>query len=810
MFISECQNKKRLSIALISSVILVAGCGKEDPKEHLQKGVEYFKSGDYEKAVLELKTSGQGDKNVADTYYYLAMLDEKNRQYKAMAENLKKTLELQPSHSEARLKLGKVQLLLGETDEATQQAETLLKDKSDDADALLLKASVLMRKNNQNDAKIIIDSILKTNPNHVDALLLNAIIYMEKEKLDDAFASVNAAIKLDKNNVSLRMFKIQLNAKNKNIDAIIADYNELITLNPDNQEFKITLAKIYAQSGKKKEAEDLLNSLIAAKPDDVTLKLLLLDFLTASQPEKVQEKANQFTEQYKKQPKTLFSFASWMIAKNDLEEAKKVLNQIIALDDDKNDVISAKIQLAKIAFSQKDFETSKKIADEILNKNSNYIDAKILQARLLLAKSQYDEAIELLTKILWDKADSEDALILLGQTFAIKGDQKQAEKQFLSVLETHPTNLQALVYLYENALTNQDVNYAQQLIEKALRIEPENLVLLEKLVKLNISMTKWNDAKLTVQRISTNSNPQAQNLASYLEGQIFQAQGEYAKAITSYKKLMTNISDNYDVLANMAKCYEALNKKPEMMNLLNEILSKNPQNVSVGLVLSNLWISEKQFEKSNTLLTNLISANPKISELYIALAKVKLKQGDAKSAILIYKDGLKQNSTDVKLLFPLATVYETQGDYDAAVSTYETLLENNPNLDLAVNNLASILSEHYTSDEKLKKAVQLAQKFKDAKQPYYKDTYAWAVVKQGNLVEGLNLLNQIIITAPNVPIFRYHLGVVHYKNGNNGAALAELKQALELSAKYGNFSEEKATKLLLDEIQAKSKRSRIL
>jgi tetratricopeptide (TPR) repeat protein len=808
--IFEQTSKKTVTMAFFSSMLLLTGCNKEeDPKEHLQKGMEYFNKGDYEKAALELKTSGQSDKNVAATYYYSAMLDEKNHQYKTMVENLKKTLELEPTYPEARLKLGKVQLLLGEIDSASEQAEILLKEKSDNADALLLKASVLMRQKKQADAKTLIDGVLKTNPNHIDALLLNAIIYMEKENLDQAFASVNAAIKLDEKNISLHMFKIQLDAKNKNIDAVIADYKELVTLNPDNQEFKITLAKIYAQSGKKPEAEELLNGLVTAKPDDVKLKLLLLDFLSAAEPEKVQEKFNQFIEQYKKQSKTLLSFAGWMLAQKNVDEAKKVLDQIVALDD-KNEALSAKILLAKIAFSQKKLEEAKKITDEILSKNSNYIDAKILQARLLLANSKYDEAIELLSKILWEKSDSEETLILLGQTYTIKGDQKQAEKQFASILEFNPANLQALMYLYDNAVAMKDVSYAQQLIEKALRIEPENLILLEKLVKLDLLTSKWDDAKTTLQRISNSSNPQAQNLAAYLEGQIFQGQGDYTKAIVLYKKLLTTVPDNYDVLTNMAKCYGGLNKKAEMIIVLNDLLSKNSQNVSAGIVLSHLWLSDKQFDKANLLLTNLINGNQKVPELYDSLAKVKSAQGDNKSAIAIYQDGLKQNPGDVKLLLPLAALYEVQGDYDAAISSYETLLAGDPNLDLAVNNLASVLSEHFTSADKLKHAVELAEKFKDSKQPYYKDTYAWAVIKQGDLVKGLNLLNQIITSAPNVAVFRYHLGVAHYKNGNNGAAIAELKQALELGAKNHGFADEKAAKTLLDEIQSKSHRSTIL
>lgn len=806
MISPECHNKIRLTVFFILSALLLEGCDKEDPKEHLQKGVEYFNKGEYEKAVLELKTSSQSDKNTAETYYYLALLDEKNKQFKAMSENLKKTIELAPTHAEARLKLGKVQLLLGQPDVALEQADILLKEAGQNLDALLLKASVLMRQKKQAEAQVIVDSVLKVNPNHIDALMLKAVIDMGKEDFNGALASINTAIKFDTNNIALRLFKIQLDAKAKNIDAVVGDYQELISLYPDNREFKITLAKIYVQIGKKNEAEDLLKGLITANPDDIKLKLLLLDFLEASSPERIHDQFRQFTEQYKDQSKALVTFATWMIARKNFGEAKNVLNQVIELDEDADQVLSAKTLLAKIAFDLKDFETTKKTVEEILAGNSNYIDAKILQARLLILKAQYDDAVDLLSKILWDKPDSEETLILLTQSFAIKGDQKQAEKQYLRVLEVNPANQQALIYLHDKALAANNVSYAQEIVEKALRVDPENLMLIEKLVKLNLLTNKWDSAEELVQRISNINNPHAKDLAKYLQGQIFQRQGECVKAIALYKELIASMPGNNDILVDMVRCYENIDKKDEMIAFLNDLLDKDPQNISAGIILSNLWVMNKQFDKSSLLLTSLIERNKKVSELYASLAKVKLAQGDNNGAIAIYQDGLKQSPGDVKLLLSLATVYEMQSDYDSAVSTYQVLLANDPSLDLAVNNLAAILTERYTGEEKLNKAVQLAEKFKDSNQPYYKDTYAWALIKQGDVSRGLDLLNQIIISAPDVPVFRYHLGVAHYKNGNNGSAIAELKQAIELAAKHGRFSDGNAAEVLLGEIMAKTKR----
>ncbi len=800
------KRNKLLSLAVCSMLVL-SGCNKEeDPKEHLQRGVEYFEKGEYDKAKLELKTSNQSSKDTAETYYYLALLDEKNRQYKAMKENLTKNIELAPDHTEARLKLGKVQLLFGEIDAALAQADAILKTTSDNPDALSLKASALIRQKKYDEAVDIIDGILKVNPKFTDALSLKALVFMEREDFPAALSLIDTAIQADNKNIALRLFKIQLDAKSKNIDAVIDDYKKLIELYPENKEFKVTLAKIYAQSGKKDEAEVLLRGLVDAEPGNVKPKLQLLDFLSASSADKVEQQFNQFVEKHTEQPRLLFDLSGWMVARGKFEEAKKVLNRVIELEENTEVGLKAKTVLAKIAFENKNFDEASKIVDDILQANSNYDDGKILQARLLLVKEKYDEAITLLNKILWGKHDSEEAMLLLGQSYLIKGDQKEADKQFADALAVNPASPLALGYVYEKSLMTKNIKYAKEILEKAIAIKPDNIDLLEKLAKTNLLDNNWEAAEAVVNKIKSIPNPLANDLALFLRGEIYQGKGDCVRAIADYKALLEKFPENSDALGNMASCYEKLNKKAEMTTYLTGALAKNANNLPAGILLSDLYLNNKDFSKADALLNSLVKTNPANPQLYIALASLKAAQNDRRAAISVYQDGLKFNPGHIRLSLSLASMLEEQGEYDRALSIYEALLTKNPQLDVAKNNLATLLIEHYTTDEgKLKRAVEIAEEFKNSDQFYYKDTYAWSLIKTGKVNEGLEVLNNIIIKAPDVPVFRYHLAVANYKNGNTTAAMSELREALDLSAKKGGFSDRKAAEALLEEIIAKRK-----
>ncbi len=224
------------SLRLLLIALILVGCDdhKEKDNDHLSKTAEYINKGELEKARIELKASSQSGKDTAETYYYMALLNEKKRQFREMKENLLKTVELAPSFVDARLKLGKVQLLFGDIVEAINQAEYVLKDANQNHEALTLKASALIKKKNTTEALAIIDNILKDQPDNTDALSLKSLIFMEKGDYSQALTLLDSAKRTDASNIGLDFFKIQLDAKNKNTDAVIEDYKNLVTSYPDN------------------------------------------------------------------------------------------------------------------------------------------------------------------------------------------------------------------------------------------------------------------------------------------------------------------------------------------------------------------------------------------------------------------------------------------------------------------------------------------------------------------------------------------------------------------------------------------------
>lgn len=795
-------NRWIVSIAIFP--LILSGCSspEEEAKDRQAKGVELYDQGEFAKAELELKSAIQQDKNAADSYYYLALLNEKGRNFKAMRENLTEAVKLSPNNIDARLKLGKVLLLFDEKDGTLSQVDEILKIDPAHLDALALKAAVLVRDKKVAEAMPIIEMVLKQNPKHVDALSLKAVLLMENQNFDEALSLLEPALEEDKDNLILHLLKIKLDAKNKDLEAVISDYENLLKIYPDNDELKYALAKIYTLAKKNDKAEKLLTDLVEFKPGQIKPKLVLLSYYTAVDKSKVGEVWRQLISGSQNNPEHLLALAKWALMVNKTEEAKLELKKISEADNFNSDKKrEAQLLLAKILFQQKDYEQALEDVEKILEDNPNYSDAKILKAKLLVGKEQLDEAIALLNTVLWDLPNSDETIVLLGNIFLMQGELVKAEKNFKEALEINPANLQALFPVVEKAIREKQIDYAKDLIQRALVRLPNQLMLMNKLVQIKMAEKDWEGAEQILK--SMEKQPRALQLTKFLQGKIYQEQGNCDQAVLEFQSVLERHPGHNDSLREMARCYEMSKQRPKMMQYLKSLIEKYPENISAIILKSKLLTLDKKSEEAITLLSRKLELSTSVP-VFSELARVYLVNNKPSEAIEVYLKGLEKNPENLELSMLLASVYINDKKYDKAVAIYDDILEKNPRLDIARNNLASLLLDQYGKEADLKKALKLVERFKMYDQPYFLDTYAWAQFKSGRINEALTILQKVIVSAPSVPVFRYHLAQVHQALGNTSGAVSELRQALEL-AKMNDFEQLDSAASLLQKLLGNSK-----
>ena len=122
--------------------------------------------------------------------------------------------------------------------------------------------------------------------------------------------------------------------------------------------------------------------------------------------------------------------------------------------------------------------------------------------------------------------------------------------------------------------------------------------------------------------------------------------------------------------------------------------------------------------------------------------------------------------------------YGTLNKIEDAKKVYERILDKLPTSALALNNLASLLLDHSTTPEEIKRALEYAKKLNIDKSPAFGDTLGWSYAKSGDNVKAVELLKPIVEKAPKIAVFRYHLGYALYHMGDKAAAKSHLEIVL--------------------------------
>ena len=178
------------------------------------------------------------------------------------------------------------------------------------------------------------------------------------------------------------------------------------------------------------------------------------------------------------------------------------------------------------------------------------------------------------------------------------------------------------------------------------------------------------------------------------------------------------------------------------------------------------------------------------------LARIYLIQGKKDAAKEKFETALKANPDNPAAYMSLGYIFQESNEKDKAMAVYEKALEKHPNLWVAANNLAALLSEDPGSKNDLERALELAKKAQTLKkdEPAIQDTLGWIYCQMGDLDQAVDYLDKALSGRPEDAVFNYHMGMALYKSGRKDEAKEKLAKAVE---KSGNFvGREEAERIL--------------
>lgn len=780
---------------------MAVGCSSPDDKANrfYEKGVELVEKGELDKARIEFQNALQIKGDMTKAWYGLAQIAERQGDWQKVFGYLNKVVDHDPRHLEAQLKLGRLFLAAGQLDKALAASDTTMALAKDNASVLALRAAVLYKLEDGQAAVAQANAALARDPDNIDALMVLASERLAAGDADKAIEYLDRGLKVNEKNIALQLVKVQALESLARLDSAEAIYRKLIALYPETRELRHILAQFLLSHGRADAAEAEYRAVVAKNPADLDARLELVRFVnTVKGPQAAVEELKSQVAGNPGNNELKLALAGLYQAQGNRKEAETVLKAIIDKEGDSQTGIKAKGRLASVLLVNGNKKEAAALIEDVLKHDRRNEQGLLLKAGMAVEERKLEQAIADLRTILRDTPDSPKALLLLGKAHELAGSTELAHDHYLKAFQASKLAAPFGMAYGEFLLKRGQADRAESVAEDVLRTSPGHVPAMKMLAQARINKGDWSGAQAVADDLRKQGDKE--KVSDHIMGAVYAAKKNYAESISAFRRAFDAAPSEAQPMVALVRTYLGAGKTGEALAFLDSVVRASPDNANARLLQGQLYALKGDAAAAAQSFRAAISLRPKEPAGYFNLAHLHMRTGRLDEADKAVAEGLAAVPGDFALRMAQAQAHQLSGRFDDAILVYEQLLKERPNADVVANNLASLLSDHRTDKASLARAHELAQRFRRTDVPQFKDTLGWANYRLGKANEAMPLIEDAARQLPDLPVFRYHLGMSHLALNNKEAARKELEKALAL-AEGKNFPEADKVRQALKELQ---------
>lgn len=385
---------------------------------------------------------------------------------------------------------------------------------------------------------------------------------------------------------------------------------------------------------------------------------------------------------------------------------------------------------------------------------------------ILQKQNKLDEALKYY--VMSDRIDPENVTnrLNMGTLYQQKKNYDAAITIYDSILVLHPNNLNVNLYKAQCLALKGDIDSAKTAFKQVLYLSPNESV------KSEIFNTLKNYMPLDdlVTFVYGPSSPKKQDLENiYDDAVAFHKNGKIDKAIEYYKEVLKYDKQNPEVYINLAIAYNQNKDFASAKSILNEAMSKYPNNKQLKDVLA--------------------SVNDESNGEVIGKALSLYNSQNYQQAISVYSSIQPQTFDS---LVGIATCYKALDKDDAAIEYYKKALNLKQNSDVAyyLGILYADKQDYANAKTYLNLAVKLNPSNNDAKEFLAEVTQNGdsALLEEGidyyglnNYEKALSIFNRVLQSSPTNAYALYYRGLIYDNQKKYSLAVADYLKAVKLN-----------------------------
>ena len=789
-------------VTLTLAAALIASCSKEAKKTRfLAEADSYFKAGNYDKAKVSYLNVVRLDPQNALAFERIGTMWLEDGSPLRAAAFLVKANELAPKNDQNRIRLTRCYLAIGRFADASKQALKVLEQTPDNEDAIIALTEAARSKEDIQAAEQHLEKYPKKDD--ISFHLASANLFLSSGDLAAAEKALRPALTVNPNSSAAHMALGDLYLLKKDQKQAGEEFKKAAELAPVRSMERLKYAAFMSAAGDTAETRRISTEMTTQAPDYLPGWTLLAEL--AFKEGKYDEALSLLENVFSREPQYIDGHrleSEVLLAKGDTKKATEVLER---LDQTYPDTPLIKYELARAYLKKNNMNQAKVVLDQAISINPNYAEAILLLADINLRSGHGEAVIEPMTRLLKRSPELRPAALLLAAAYGSLDrfdDAAVITGEEAKLAPRDPQAQMALGLTLRQAKRNDE---ARQAFEKAAELAPDNLWPVDQLVELDLLEKHFDTAQQRIDRHfqKTPDSP----AAHFFKGKILVAEEKWGPAETELQKTLQldpNFGGAYDLLV---QTYLVTNKLPQALSQLQTQLSKNPNDASALMTLALLHERTNEFAKARDAYEHLLSLKPDLVSALNNLACLYADRlNDLGKAYDLARKARDLQGNDPAIADTFGWILSKRGEYQQALAILQgsaAKLPDSPEVQFHLGMTAYVMGQPDLARVALQKAASATNDF-----PGKEESKRHLALLKNDAAAAPELsvsqLEAMAKKQPNDVIAQTRLGEAYEKQGAADKAAAAFEQVLKLNPRLASATT-KLAQLYAGPLQNKEK-----
>jgi cellulose synthase operon protein C len=588
---------------------------------------------------------------------------------------LRRAVREDPRNAEAHLRLGLVQLRLGDAAAAEREFRLARESGYQLVTVNQMLAETYMREGKFQQLLDEFPAPAAPDKSNVPLLVMRGMAQLSLGRLAEARVTLEQAVKLGPDIPDPELAIARLDVAERNLKAAEDAVDRALSLDGGNVDGLLLKAQLLNARGQRAEAIARLDQAVKIAPLNVALRLERANMLIeANEDKKAEADAEAVLKNNPRNATAIYIEAVVAARAHDYTRADTLLTSIQPLFDH---FPRAYYFEAVVKFNLGQAEQAIEAATKYVARAPRDPDGVKMLARIDIATQRPEQAVAVLEKAVGAGMQDAQMLDLLGQAYGAVGNQVKAQEAFLNAQKLAPNDPDIMAHLAAARLQAGDASGAAAELKKSLAVAPHNAATQAAAVVTalaNGDLAGAQQAMAALLKIVPADNEGVGNL----EGLVQMAALDFDGARATLEAVVKAHPGSIQARMNLARIASMQGRTDDAEKLLGDILATQPANLQVAAALTQLYVANNQLGRAIPLVETAHNAVPANTAVTAALSDLYIRVNEPGKALDLVKAAQKTQQNSDLLDEAEARAYIAAKQPKQAEEALRRVLERSP------------------------------------------------------------------------------------------------------------------------------------